>query len=109
MFSFFCILYFDLCRRLCVFFVFLCFGFYCFFGFLFCAFIVFLVFYSVFLYFFRCFFLFFACLLFCVFSIFLYKSTVNIRKKKSCFSIHLLLLEITDRLVFGVMIYILLR
>lgn len=68
MFSFFCILYFDLCRGLCVFFDFCVqiffVGFCVFFDFLFCDFVIlwfFILFFLLFL-------VFFACLLFCVFS-----------------------------------------
>lgn len=68
MFSFFCILYFDLCRGLCVFLIFcvqiFLLVFCVFFDFLFLWFCGFVVFYSVFL----LFLVFFACLLFCVFS-----------------------------------------
>lgn len=96
MFSFFCILYFDLCRGLCVFLIFCIWFFvlfFCvFFDFLFLWFCGFVVFYSVFFVVFV-FFCFFVVL--CFFYV-LYKSTVNMQKKKSCFRIHLLLLGITD-------------
>lgn len=67
-------------------------GFFVFFDFLFCGFVVLWFFYSVFFVIFG-----FFCL-FVVLCFFydLYKSTVNMKKKKSYFRIHLLLLGITD-------------
>lgn len=78
---FFDFLYLVFCVVFCVFF-----------DFLFLWFCGFVVFYSVFFVVFV-FFCFFVAL--CFFYV-LYKSTVNMQKKKSCFRIHLLLLGITD-------------
>lgn len=95
MFSFFCILYFDLCRGLCVFLIF------CVQIFL-LVFLYFLIFYFVvlwfcgFLFYFFCYFGFFCLFVVLCFFYDLYKSTVNMKKKKSYFRIHLLLLGITD-------------
>lgn len=81
MFSFFCILYFDLCRGLCVFLIFcvqiFLLVFLYFFDFLFLWFCGFVVFYSVFFVIFS-----FFCL-FVVLCFFydLYKSTVNMKKR----------------------------
>lgn len=96
MFSFFCILYFDLCRGLCVFLIFCV-------QIFFVGFLYFLIFYFygfVVLWFFILFFLLFL-VFFCLFVVLcffydLYKSTVNMKIKKSYFRIHLLLLGITD-------------